>query len=91
MVTSNIFAVLGIRALYSLLADFLARLRFLHVGLALVLTFVGTKMLLAPIFKIPVVASLAVVIALIGGSAMVSVLRRRDGSTSNQQNLIARR
>src|SRR5262249_18503148 len=58
--TSNIFAVLGVRALYSLLASFLVRLRFLHVGLALVLAFVGMKMLLADVVVIPVLASLTV-------------------------------
>jgi tellurite resistance protein TerC len=72
--TSNIFAVLGLRAMYSLLVDFLVRLRFLHVGLALVLIFVGAKMLLAPVFTISAIASLAVVVALLVGSAMVSVL-----------------
>jgi tellurite resistance protein TerC len=72
--TSNIFAILGMRALYSLLADFLVRLKYLHVGLAVVLVFVGAKMLLAPIIKIPVIASLAVVIGVIGGSALLSLL-----------------
>jgi tellurite resistance protein TerC len=72
--TSNIFAVLGLRAMYSLLADFLVRFRFLHVGLALVLIFVGAKMLLASVFKVSAVASLVTVVVLIAGSAMVSVL-----------------
>jgi tellurite resistance protein TerC len=72
--TSNIFAVLGLRVMYSLLVGFLLRLRFLHVGLALVLAFVGSKMLLTPFFKIPVIVSLVVTVALIGGSAAVSVL-----------------
>ena len=72
--TSNIFAVLGLRAMYSLLADFLVRLRFLHLGLALVLVFVGAKMLLASVFTISALASLAVVVALIAGSSVVSVL-----------------
>lgn len=75
--TSNIFAVLGLRAMYSLVADFLVRFRFLHVGLALVLVFVGAKMLLASVFKISAVASLAAVVALMAGSAMVSVLASR--------------
>jgi tellurite resistance protein TerC len=72
--TSNIFAVLGMRALYSLLAEYLVRLKFLHVGLAVVLVFVGGKMVLAPFIKIPVIASLAVVLGAIGGAALVSLL-----------------
>jgi len=72
--TSNIFAVLGMRALYSLLAEFLVRLKFLHVGLALVLVFVGAKMVLAPFIKIPVMGSLTVVVGVIGISTLVSLL-----------------
>ena len=72
--TSNVFAVLGLRAMYSLLVGLLLRLRFLHVGLALVLAFVGSKMLVTPFFTIPVIASLAVTVALVGGSAVLSVL-----------------
>ncbi|HTT24932.1 MAG TPA: TerC family protein [Candidatus Sulfotelmatobacter sp.] len=89
--TSNIFAVLGMRALYSLLADFLVRLKFLHVGLAVVLVFVGAKMLLSPLIKVPVIASLAVVVGVIGGSAFLSLLapsllwRARHGLASNSQ------
>lgn len=74
VLTSNIFAVLGMRAFYSLLSEFIIRLKFLHVGLALVLAFVGAKMLLVSFFKIPVVASLAVVVMLISGSVVVSLL-----------------
>jgi predicted tellurium resistance membrane protein TerC len=62
------------RALYSLLAEYLVRLKFLHVGLAVVLVFVGAKMVLAPFIKIQVIASLAVVVGAIGGAALVSLL-----------------
>jgi tellurite resistance protein TerC len=55
--TSNIFAVLGLRALYFALAGVIGKLQYLKVGLSLVLAFVGTKMLLAPVYKIPIVAS----------------------------------
>jgi tellurite resistance protein TerC len=72
--TSNVFAVLGMRALYSLLAEFLVRLKFLHVGLAVVLVFVGAKMVLEPFIKVPVIASLAVVVVAIGGAALVSLV-----------------
>jgi tellurite resistance protein TerC len=73
--TSNVFAVLGLRAMYSLLAEFLVRLRYLRFGLALVLVFVGGKMLFATVFKIPIAASLAIVAALLAGAALVSLLR----------------
>ena len=73
--TSNIFAMLGLRAMYSLLVDFLVRLRYLRVGLALVLVFVGTKMFVASVYTIPILISLGVVAALLGGSAIASLYR----------------
>jgi tellurite resistance protein TerC len=72
--TSNIFAVLGLRALTFLVARLVQRLRYLKVGLALVLAFVGAKMLIADRFRIPEVVSLLVVAGLIGLSALVSLL-----------------
>ena len=59
--TSNVFAILGLRALYFLLADLLEYLRYLGIGLALVLIFVGAKMVLEPWWHISVGLSLAVV------------------------------
>jgi tellurite resistance protein TerC len=75
--TSNIFAILGLRALYFVLAGMLDKFRFLNVGLALVLCFVGTKMLIAGVYKVPIGASLGVVAALIGGSIVASLFRSR--------------
>ncbi len=72
--TSNIFAILGLRSLYFALAGVMGKFHYLRVGLALVLTFVGSKMLLGGVFKIPIVVSLAVVVTLIGGSIIVSLL-----------------
>lgn len=79
--TSNIFAVLGLRALTFLVARLVQRLRYLKVGLALVLAFVGAKMLIADRYRIPDVVSLLVVAGLIGLSALVSLLAppKRDG------------
>jgi tellurite resistance protein TerC len=71
--TSNIFAILGLRAMYFLLADVVTRFTYLKVGLALVLVFVGAKMLLAEVYKIPILASLVVVALLIGGSVVASL------------------
>lgn len=87
VLTSNIFAMLGLRAMYSLLADFLVRLKYLRVGLALVLVFVGTKMLVASVYKIPVLVSLGAVATLLGASAVVSLVRPRSvrGSGLNSE------
>jgi tellurite resistance protein TerC len=86
--TSNIFAILGLRALYFLLAGMLGRFYYLKIGLGLVLAFVGAKMLLADLYKIPVAASLAVVATLLGGSIVASLLRRpapvRDDSAGTR-------
>lgn len=75
--TSNIFAILGLRALYFLLADMADRFHLLKYGLAVVLMFVGTKMLIVEWFKIPVIVSLAVVIAVLGISILLSLKSTR--------------
>ena len=72
--TSNVFAMLGLRALYFALAGVMGKFHYLRVGLALVLAFVGTKMLISGFFKIPIVVSLAVVAVLLGGAIAVSLL-----------------
>ncbi len=75
--TSNIFAILGLRALYFLLADMANRFHLLKFGLAVVLMFVGTKMLIVDWYKIPVTISLAVVITLLGTSILLSLMSTR--------------
>ncbi|MGL4605435.1 MAG: TerC family protein [Iodobacter sp.] len=75
--TSNIFAIMGLRALYFLLADMADRFHLLKYGLALVLTFIGTKMLIMPWFHMPVLVSLTVVAVLIAGSVMASLFVTR--------------
>lgn len=78
--TSNIFAILGLRSLYFLLAGVVHKFRYLKVGLALVLVFVGVKMTIVDVFKIPVGVSLAVVGLLIAGAILSSLVvdgRRR--------------
>lgn len=81
--TSNIFAILGLRALYFLLARAIRRLAYLHVGLALVLVFVGIKMLLADIFRVSTLASLAVISLLIGGAVVASLLKARAAAVAD--------
>src|SRR5262249_59421546 len=71
--TSNIFAILGLRSLYFLLAGVVHRFRYLKAGLALVLVFVGVKMAVVDIFKIPVGVSLAVVGLLLTGAILSSL------------------
>ena len=73
--TSNAFAILGLRALYFLLAGFLGRLRYLNVGLAAVLVFVGIKMLLTDVYHVPVLASLLTIASMIGVSVVISLRR----------------
>jgi tellurite resistance protein TerC len=75
--TSNIFAILGLRALYFLLADMTQRFHLLKYGLAVVLIFVGVKMLIVDWFKIPVAVSLAVVVTLLGTSIFLSLIATR--------------
>jgi len=72
--TSNIFAILGLRALYFFLAGYLAELKYLKPALAVVLIFVGGKMLLVDLYKVPAPASLAF-IALVLGVAVVGSVR----------------
>ncbi len=73
--TSNIFAVLGLRALYFALAGMMEKFHYLKVGLGLVLSFVGVKMLIADVYKLPIVASLVVIASLLGASIVASILR----------------
>lgn len=75
--TSNIFAILGLRALYFLLADMADRFHLLKFGLAIVLMFVGTKMLIVDWFKIPVAVSLGVVAAVLATSMLLSLMATR--------------
>ncbi|HSW52776.1 MAG TPA: TerC/Alx family metal homeostasis membrane protein, partial [Sulfuricaulis sp.] len=79
--TSNIFAILGLRALYFLMADVADRFHLLKYGLAMVLTFIGAKMLIAPWYHVPVQASLAIVAVLIGASVAASLIATRKPST----------
>ena len=72
--TSNIFAMLGLRALYFALAGMMGKFHYLRAGLSLVLVFVGAKMLLAGVYKVPIVVSLAVIATLLAGAFGASLL-----------------
>ncbi len=69
---SNILAILGLRALYFVLADWTSKLRYLKPGLAAILAFIGTKMLIIEIFKIPSWVSLLVVFSILVTAALSS-------------------
>ncbi|MCC6936146.1 MAG: TerC family protein [Thermomicrobiales bacterium] len=73
--TSNVFAILGLRSLYFLLAGIMDSFRYLKVGLGAVLIFVGAKMTLADVYHMPIALSLGIIVALIGGSIILSLLR----------------
>jgi tellurite resistance protein TerC len=72
--TSNVFAILGLRSLYFLLAGVIHRFHYLKLGLAIVLVFVGAKMLLVDVYKIPVGVSLGVIALVLAGSVAASLL-----------------
>jgi tellurite resistance protein TerC len=75
--TSNIFAILGLRAMYFLLADLAARFHLLKYGLALILMFIGIKMLLLDVYKIPVGFALAMVALILVASVFASLFVSR--------------
>jgi len=81
--TSNVFAILGLRSLFFVLAGAMSRFHLLKLALGLVLAFVGGKMLVADLVEIPIAASLGVVAALFGGAIVLSLLfPRRAGAAA---------
>lgn len=72
--TSNVFAILGLRAMYFLLAGVVQKFRFLKVGLSAILVFVGTKMLVADLFHVPTQLSLLVIAAVLTISIVASLV-----------------
>ncbi len=73
VLTSNVFAILGLRAMYFLLAAVAGKFHLLSYGLAVILVFIGTKMVLIDVFKIPVLVSLGVVVAILALTMWLSV------------------
>lgn len=82
--SSNVFAILGLRAMYFLLAGMMNSFAYLSYGLSLVLMFVGAKMLLEGFFHIPIVTSLLVVAAILAVSILASVVRNRRLARRNE-------
>jgi tellurite resistance protein TerC len=73
VLTSNVFAILGLRAMYFLLAAVANKFHLLNYGLAVILVFIGTKMCLIDLYKIPVGVSLGVVVGILAATMLLSV------------------
>jgi tellurite resistance protein TerC len=76
--TSNAFAILGLRALYFVLAGAMERFSYLRQGLAVLLAFIGAKMLLADVVHLPTTVSLGAIVAILGVSVLLSLWRERQ-------------
>lgn len=83
--TSNVFAILGLRALYFALAGVMRLFHYLHYGLSAILVFVGIKMLLADIYKIPVVVALGAVAGILLVAVLASVMLPRKEDVATDQ------
>ncbi len=77
--TSNVFAILGLRSLYFALAGLMHLFKYLHYGLAAILVFVGAKMLLTDVYKIPIGISLGVIVLILLLSILPSLVGRKRG------------
>ncbi len=75
--TSNIFAILGLRSLYFALAGIMNKFHYLKLGLAVVLTFVGVKMLVSGIYKIPITLSLGIIVGTLVVAVIASLMRAK--------------
>ena len=76
--TSNAFAIMGLRALYFMLADMRARFAYLQQGLAIILAFVGVKMIISRWYHIPTALSLLVIAVVLAAAVALSLQRTRD-------------
>jgi len=84
--TSNICAILGLRALYFLLANLVDRFIYLKTGLAIVLAFVGVKMILADVLRVPTLISLPVIVTILGVTITLSMIATRNrGRVENRK------
>ena len=91
VLTSNVFAILGLRAMYFLLANMHEKFHLLSYGLAIVLVFIGTKMLIVDLYKIPVVWSLGVTIAVLAATMVLSLRIAPKGSPGGAYPFAARK
>jgi tellurite resistance protein TerC len=82
--TSNVFAILGLRALYFLLANVMDKFQYLKFGLSAVLIFIGVKMVIVDFYKIPIAVSLGVVAGILGISVLASLWKARDSESDRE-------
>ncbi|OGU71849.1 MAG: tellurium resistance protein TerC [Ignavibacteria bacterium RBG_16_34_14] len=78
IITSNIFAILGLRSLYFALAGIVDLFAYIKYGVAIVLFYVGTKMLVSDFIEIPTIISLCVIISCLGGSVILSLVKKKS-------------
>lgn len=81
--TSNVFAILGLRSLYFVFANVMGKFYYLKLGLAVVLSYVGVKMVLADIYHIPTALSLVVIALVLAAAILASVVRARRLASRN--------
>ncbi len=84
IITSNIFAILGLRALYFSLAGIVDLFVYLKYGVAIILFYVGVKMMISDFYHIPTPVSLGVIIALLAGSVILSLIRKKEKKENNR-------
>jgi tellurite resistance protein TerC len=73
VLTSNVFAILGLRAMFFLLQAVASKFHLLNYGLAVILVFIGTKMMIIDLYKIPVLVSLGVVVSILAITMVISI------------------
>jgi tellurite resistance protein TerC len=83
--TSNVFAILGLRSLYFLLAGVIPKFTYLKVGLSVVLIFVGAKMLLVDFIKVPIGISLAAIVLILGVSVLASLGKAKPPTSAPRE------
>ncbi len=76
--TSNIFAILGLRSLFFVISGMMGMFRYLKIGISVILCFVGVKMLLVHIYKIPITVSLGVVFGVLVLSILISLIHQKE-------------
>ena len=81
VITSNIFAILGLRSLYFLLAGMMEKFYYLKPGLAMILFFIGCKMIVSEFFEIPIAVSLTVIFGILAAALLLSFIRIRQQQT----------
>lgn len=82
VITSNVFAILGLRSLYFLLAGLMEKFYYLKPGLIALLFYIGVKMLVSEFFKIPIAMSLTIIFAILGTAIALSIIKARKVSRS---------